>query len=613
MTLIARMVVLCLVLLATPAAAAANGMSIDCATSKEPFAPAVCGSRYLRSLDAHMTGLYRDLAARLTGPPLNELKTAQANWWKGRAACASATDAEACTENSLVGQIALLRAYRDSAGKAASSAISRTIYDAKFGAVDALLEESIPTGRRNDERDARIEAMVYALGNNQSDFFIAVEAYLRAIMLLIINSNYDLAIQFVTFPHFQNYDRLTQSQKLRHALLKIRAETRGRTARATMLQSLHYCTLLDGCDAESGHENDDAALLRALWLGYPADKQRKLEAARLEPEVWQDAAALKIRILQEDAALRAAEEQERQKLAAAEAAARQAAELEEQRRINAKNAAREAAEAAERAADEEKAHQLHRTFRYQAGLLGGAFMASLRFIWAFVPFWVYGVAAALALFVHRHLALRITFGIAAFAVIAYGALYAGPIGALLPGGPAPLLAAVWQAWTAYNPDIDQIRLTGNIVFTYVPVAVIAYCLTLALVGRDVRAAEAYRLRGFLPGWLRSWRYGFTQWRAERAERRRLLRDAKFQARLAAIQAAGGAGNYAMAGPGGVPVVRLQRTLGDHIRVFGSVMGVLFGAGTLLFSWYVWYTDSASSWLAWIGQALWKSMKQEAGW
>lgn len=133
-----------------------------------------------------------------------------------------------------------------------------------------------------------------------------------------------------------------------------------------------------------------------------------------------------------------------------------------------------------------------------------------------------------------------------------------------------------------------------VLFCLILLFVLVYLLALVRVGRDVRAIEALRLRGFVSGGMRSWRYAISQRWAERSQRQRELRQARHEARIAAIQAAGIPGNYAMAGPGGVPVVRLQRTLGDRIRIVGSVLSVLIAAAGLFFTWYIWYYDLAGT-------------------
>lgn len=518
MAFLARMVLLCLMLLPGAVAAAAEvGMSIDCATSKEPFAPAVCNSRYLRALDAHMTGLYKDLATTRNGAQLQELKAAQARWWKRRGTCASGVDPETCAEMQLVDQIALLRHFREVPVLEHLPPVSDEEYDRLLllydGDIAAILKKISPVSSTATIR-ASIETFLRSSKNNT----IGLEAIIRALCLRIIEGNYFRALaSFESIESKIDLRTIPDNQQARFLLLKTIAQMNayGFAGKAESYWS-DYCRLGVSCNRNMlGDES--AAIEYVLTLGTPAKYRREILSKSLLPEVRRGAEVAKAQF------------------AAEENAARAAADREQQLKIDADNAAREAAEAAERAAKEEAARQLRHTFRYQAALIGRSILESLTFIWVFFPVWSYPVAATIALLVHRHVALRITIGLASLAGLGCYALYTSSLQPTLPASPTAFLTTVWRTWAAYNPDMAPGRLVLNLVLTYALLLGLAYILTLILVGREVRSAEAYRLRGFVPEWVRGWRYAFSQRWAERAEMKRQLRHARHEAKITALQ------------------------------------------------------------------------------
>lgn len=520
MMILSRIALAVMLTVGARTAFAADGMSIDCATSTEPFASAVCSRQIFRELDQQITALYKKLTDTLKGAPLAEVKRTQREWWQTRS---RSTDGLSVITN-LTGRLAALKSY-EAEPILVGTSFSIDEYNRLFSAIDKKLGER--------PSDARLDLFM------ADGHLYPIEYEIRSALVLLSERDYNgIVPSLATEAAKDNYTHLDQSQAARVGLLY--AVVASHSSLDTVPFIDKYCVNAGmRCD-RSILRDEKLVVKEVLRLGKPVEMQRQELTAQYLDQVLQAVVARTTQIAEEEKAAREAEarrqqeERDRQARIAAEAARQRQAELERQARLEAEAQAREkarqeAAAAAERQATEEEAHRLHRTFRYQVALFGGALVDSVKLVVMVVPGWVYPVAAALGWLLHRHLALRLTLALATFAVLAYH------VPGIIKLEPLALLTYLWQSWTHVTPDADPTALSLILALSYVPLLIALYPLAWILVGKDARAAELYRWGTFMPRWMHAGRYALAERWAEGAARRRQLRAAKFEAKLAAVQ------------------------------------------------------------------------------
>lgn len=543
MMILSRIALAVILTLGVRTAFAADGMSIDCATSTEPFAKRICGNRLASELDRQVTALYKKLTNTLSGAALTEVKNSQRQWWKGRNSCEGP-----CVLVDFANQIGVLRSY-ESYSILIGPPFADNIYDEHFASIDkAILAHS-----------SGVDLILYV---NRDDRLPVAEYDIRNALLAYDKGKSSEIVAAITQETTKdNFTHLNPSQHARIAILYAAATSRMAQDPSPFIEK--YCVDIGSSCNRAILQNRDALMREVIRLGQPVTRQREELASRYAQEALNALMVRADQIAKEEAAAREAEarrqqeERDRQARLAAEAERQRQAELDRQAQLEAEaraqeKAREEAAAAAERQAAEEEARRLHRTFRYQATVLGGALVDSIKLVLALTPVWIYPIAALLGWLMHRHLALRLTLGLASFAVLAYLSALASPFGPVMPRGAAALLTYVWQAWAGYDLDSPD-GLGARIALTYVPLLIAAYLLAWILVGPETRASEIHRWGRFMPRWMNAGRYALAERWAEGTARRRQLRAAKFEAKLAAVQmqaqsAAAGAPPYPYAYP-----------------------------------------------------------------
>lgn len=477
-------------------AGASEQLSVPCPGDGDPVAAAICGDRLLASLDRDMTALYKQVTDEWSGEALAEAKSEQRAWWKARAACTASPSLSGCIEETLIARIAELKAYF--APPAVPSSVSRDVYERELARFDRMVWEKQPWRAIDDALWQRMR--LFPRQMNRDEYLLYAEFALRYCATRIMVKDLEGIYKLLDRMEWRILDKSQSDRydKLRSLGLLL------------MLTDLSDPALGDASNRLLETAN------KVLTLGYQYSVRRRLLAPGLIPEVQATAARYRAQIEAEAAAAREAEARRQAALAAQ-------AEAE-----------RKAQEAKERQEQEERERREHRTVRYQLGLISGAFLASWPLIWKYVPGWVYPAAALIGFLFHRHLLLRITLAFTAFCQLAFFAIEPRSAWAFLSSWVEKLFDCLKLPFN-YDPDISLFNLSASIALSYIYLSLAIYVIALRWVGREVRAAEAYRLSGFVPAWAVAWRYAFAQRWAERSERQRQLRQARHEAKLTALQ------------------------------------------------------------------------------